>query len=326
MLHFAKQIGAPVATTLRGGKDLFRGAPANLGIFGTFSSEATVQAIQRADCIVAVGASLNGYTTAEGSFLADKKVVHVDVDERALSHDYHVDQPVLGDGKTVIEQISAMLDAAEITPPSRFADELADGSPVAPALPPIDNTPGTVNLFGTVARLDAALPVDRAVVLDAGRFLVAALTGLQVPEPRAYIPTFNYGSIGLGMATAIGAAHAAPDRPVVMVCGDGGFMLGGLAEFNSAVRHRCDIIVVLFNDGAYGAEHIQFTMREMDPPTVSTFQWPEFAAVADSLGAKGYTVRSGEDLERVLAEIGDRDGPVLIDIKIDPNSINASDH
>ncbi len=103
-------------------------------------------------------------------------------------------------------------------------------------------------------------------------------------------------------------------------------MLGGLAEFNSAVRHRCDIIVVLFNDGAYGAEHIQFTMREMDPPTVSTFQWPEFAAVADSLGAKGYTVRSGEDLERVLAEIGDRDGPVLIDIKIDPNSINASDH
>ncbi|MCV7154782.1 thiamine pyrophosphate-binding protein [Mycolicibacterium pyrenivorans] len=323
LLHFAKQIGAPVATTLRG-KDLFRGAPANLGIFGTFSSEATVQAIQRADCIVAVGASLNGYTTAEGSFLADKKVVHVDVDERALSHDYHVDQPVLGDGKTVIEQISAMLDAAEITP-SRFADELADGSPVAPALPPIDNTPGTVNLFGTVARLDAALPVDRAVVLDAGRFLVAALTGLQVPEPRAYIPTFNYGSIGLGMATAIGAAHAAPDRPVVMVCGDGGFMLGGLAEFNSAVRHRCDIIVVLFNDGAYGAEHIQFTMREMDP-TVSTFQWPEFAAVADSLGAKGYTVRSGEDLERVLAEIGDRDGPVLIDIKIDPNSINASDH
>ncbi len=99
LLHFAKQIGAPVATTLRGGKDLFRGAPANLGIFGTFSSEATVQAIQRADCIVAVGASLNGYTTAEGSFLADKKVVHVDVDERALSHDYHVDQPVLGDGK-----------------------------------------------------------------------------------------------------------------------------------------------------------------------------------------------------------------------------------
>jgi acetolactate synthase I/II/III large subunit len=217
-----------------------------------------------------------------------------------------------------------MLDAVDITA-SRFADELAGASPSPLALPPIDNTPGTVNLFGAVARLDAALPADRAVVLDAGRFLAAALTGLRVPEPRAYMPTFNYGSIGLGMATAVGAAHAAPDRPVVMVCGDGGFMLGGLAEFNSAVRHRCNIVVVLFNDGAYGAEHIQFTMRDMDP-TVSTFQWPEFAAVAESLGATGYTVRSGDDLERVLAEVGNRHGPVLIDIKIDPDSISASHH
>jgi thiamine pyrophosphate-dependent acetolactate synthase large subunit-like protein len=323
MLQFAKQLGAPVATTLRD-KDLFRGAPANLGIFGTLSSEATLAAIQRCDCIVAIGASLNRYTTVDGSLLADKKVVHIDIDASALSHGYHVDQPVLGDGKTVVEQMIAMLVDGEI-PPSRFADELADSSAPPPVIPPIDGSPGTVNLFAAVARLDTGLPADRTVVLDAGRFLAAALTGLQVPEPRAYIPTFNYGSIGLGMATAVGAAHASPERPVVMVCGDGGFMLGGIAEFNSAVRHGSDVIVALFNDGAYGAEHVQFTLREMEP-TVTTFAWPEFATLADSLGATGYTVRSGEDLDRVLSEIGDRDRPVLIDIRIDPNSINVSHH
>jgi thiamine pyrophosphate-dependent acetolactate synthase large subunit-like protein len=323
MLQFAKRIGAPVATTLRG-KDLFRGAPHNLGVFGTLSSEATLEAIQRCDCIVAIGASLNRYTTDNGSLLADKKVVHVDIDARALSHEYHVDQPVLGDGKTVVEQMIAMLDDGEI-PASRFAHELGDSSEAPPVIPSIDGTPGTVNLFAAVARLDAALPSERTVVLDAGRFLAAALTGLQVPEPRAYMPTFNYGSIGLGMATAMGAASASPERPVVMVCGDGGFMLGGLAEFNSAVRHRADIIVVLFNDGAYGAEHIQFTARDMDP-TVTTLDWPEFAPLAEGLGGRGYAVRNADDLDRALRDIATRDRPVLLDIKIDPNSISASHH
>jgi thiamine pyrophosphate-dependent acetolactate synthase large subunit-like protein len=189
----------------------------------------------------------------------------------------------------------------------------------------MDGTSGTVNLYAAVARLDAELPADRTVVLDAGRFLAAALTGLQVPEPRAYVPTFNYGCIGLGMATAVGAAASSPDRPVVMVCGDGGFMLGGLADFNSAVRHGADVIVALFNDGAYGAEHIQFTHRDMDP-TVTTFDWPEFAPLAESLGGRGYTVRSGDDLDRALSDIATRDRPVLLDIKIDPNSISASHH
>jgi thiamine pyrophosphate-dependent acetolactate synthase large subunit-like protein len=325
MLDFAKRIGAPVATTLRG-KDLFRRAPHNLGVFGTLSSEATLAAIQRSDCIVAVGASLNRYTTVDGSLLADKKVVHVDIDGSALSYGYHVDQPVLGDGKTVVEQMIAMLDEGEI-PPSRFAThELGDDSSGATAVtPPMDGTSGTVNLYAAVARLDAGLPADRTVVLDAGRFLAAALTGLQVPEPRAYVPTFNYGCIGLGMATAVGAAASWPDRPVVMVCGDGGFMLGGLADFNSAVRHGADVIVALFNDGAYGAEHIQFTHRDMDP-TVTTFDWPEFAPLAESLGGRGYTVRSGDDLDRALSDIATRDRPVLLDIKIDPNSISASHH
>src|SRR5258708_182639 len=130
MLQFDKQIGAAVATTLRD-KDLCRGAPANLGIFGTLSSEATLAAIQRCDCIVAIGASLNRYTTVDGSLLADKKVVHIDIDASALSHGYHVDQPVLGDGKTVVEQMIAMLDEGEI-PTSRFADELADSSAAPP--------------------------------------------------------------------------------------------------------------------------------------------------------------------------------------------------
>jgi thiamine pyrophosphate-dependent acetolactate synthase large subunit-like protein len=219
-----------------------------------------------------------------------------------------------------------MLDEADIEPRTFASPELA--AALAAQSPPdldLESTPGTMNMHAVVARLDAALPPDRTVVLDAGRFLSASFTTMRVPEPRAFITTMNFGSIGLGTATAVGAAIGSPDTPTVLICGDGGFMMDGLAEFNTAVRHGVDLIVALLNDGAYGAEHIQYTSREMDP-VMSTFTWPDFAPVADALGGTGYTVRNAADLENALAALPSRTGPVLLDIKIDPYKVSARGH
>jgi acetolactate synthase I/II/III large subunit len=100
-------------------------------------------------------------------------------------------------------------------------------------------------------------------------------------------------------------------------------MLGGLADFNTAVRHHADVVVVVMNDGAYGAEHIHFRQLDLDP-AISTFQWPDFATVAEALGGRGYTVRSRADLEHVLRAVTERDRPVLIDVKLDPDAVAAA--
>ena len=134
------------------------------------------------------------------------------------------------------------------------------------------------------------------------------------------IPRNNklFGAIGLGVPYAVGAAVGAKGRPALVVCGDGGFMLGGLAEFSTAVRHGLDLIVLLCNDSAYGAEHIQFRNKNMDP-SLSMFVWPEFADVARALGGEGVTVRTTADLEVAEAAIRNRRGPLLIDLKCDPD-------
>ena len=119
------------------------------------------------------------------------------------------------------------------------------------------------------------------------------------------------------MAQAIGAAAAEPDRPVVLTIGDGGFMLGGLTEFNTAVRHRMDLIVVLCNDNCYGAEYALLRDKQMDP-AISLFDWPDFAPIADALGGRGVTVRTVADLENVREAIARLDRPLLIEIKLDP--------
>ncbi len=83
LVRLANRIGAPLATTLRA-RDLFRGDPHNLGIFGTLSHEVAMDTIDQADCVIAFGASLNNWTTAEGSGLQGKRVVHVDIDRAAI--------------------------------------------------------------------------------------------------------------------------------------------------------------------------------------------------------------------------------------------------
>lgn len=97
-------------------------------------------------------------------------------------------------------------------------------------------------------------------------------------------------------------------------------MLGGLMEFNTAVRNNSDLIVAVCNDGSYGAEHVQFSSRGMDP-SLSMFDWPSLAAVATSLGGQGVTVRNRADLDAMAEAIDCREGPLLIDIKIDPTRV-----
>jgi len=158
------------------------------------------------------------------------------------------------------------------------------------------------------------------VVTDAGRFAYETWKTVRVPDPRHYVLTMNSGSIGLGLPCAIGASVAAPDRPVFLITGDGGFMHGGLAEFNTAVRKGCDLIVAVFNDGSYGSEHVQLRDRGMDPG-LATMAWPELAPLADALGGTGVTVRSMEELEAAAAAIQRREHPILIDVKIDPDGM-----
>lgn len=325
LLRLAERVNAPVATTLRG-KDLFHGEPHDLGIFGTLASEPASEVISQSDCILAFGAGLNKWTTAESSLLEKKQVVHVDLDRLHIGRFSRVDAGIVGDAASVADTIVTWLDEAD-APPSGF--RTAEVERALAAHDPHDYTDRssdtTVDIRTAMLHLESVVPADRTLVYDGGRFIFSAFTLLHAPEPRAYVHTVNFGSIGLGMGNAIGASFGRPGKPVLLVTGDGGFMLGGLAEFNTAVRAGADLVVAVFNDSAYGAEHIQFCNRDMDP-SASTFPWPDLAPVAEALGGIGVTVRNRADLEGLADVLARRDRPVLIDFKIDPGAVPMGGH
>ncbi|MEP1768420.1 MAG: thiamine pyrophosphate-binding protein [Sulfitobacter sp.] len=320
LVRLADRLEAPLATTLRA-KGLFSDHPYNIDIFGTLSTPAAYDLMAQSDCIICFGTALHDFTTDRGKLMKGKRIIQIDTDPTAIGGGLHPDAALVADSGLAAETIMHWLNEAEI-PPSGFTSELdtailtehAAGSGKAPE--------GFVNYVDTLKRLEDALPEDRVLVTDGGRFMTEVWCRLSVPDPQSFVSTVSFGAIGLGLQEAVGAAVAAPDRPVVLFSGDGGFMMGGINEFNTAVRLGLDLIVIIANDSAYGAEHIQFVDRQMDP-SLTEFNWPSFAEIATSLGAEGFDVRSKDQLENALKALENRNGPVLIDLRLDPTDVPA---
>jgi thiamine pyrophosphate-dependent acetolactate synthase large subunit-like protein len=248
--------------------------------------------------------------------MKDKRIVQIDVDPTAIGGGLHPDIALVADAGLTADKIIYWLDEAEI-PASGFTRELDTAALTAHPAGSGKASEGFVNYVYALERLEKSLPKDRVLVTDGGRFMTEVWCRLSVPNPQSFVSSVNFGAIGLGLQEAVGAGLAAPDRPVVVFCGDGGFMMGGINEFNTAVRLGLDLIVIIANDSAYGAEHIQFVDRKMDP-SLTEFHWPSFAGIAKSLGGDGFLVRSKEQLEEALEALNNRKGPFLIELRLDP--------
>lgn len=320
LVRLADRLEAPLATTLRA-KGLFSDHPYNIDIFGTLSTPAAYDLIAQSDCIVCFGTALHDFTTDRGKLMKDKRIIQIDTDPTAIGGGLHPDAALVADAGLTAETILYWLNEAEIQP-SGFTRELDTATLTAHVAGSGKAPDGFVNYIDTLEQLENALPTDRVLVTDGGRFMTEVWCRLSVPDPQSFVGTVNFGAIGLGLQEAVGAAVAAPNRPVVLFSGDGGFMMGGINEFNTAVRLGLDLIVIIANDSAYGAEHIQFVQRQMDP-SLTEFAWPSFAQIATSLGGQGFEVRSKDQLADALKALEHRNGPVLIDLRLDPADIPA---
>lgn len=323
LVKLAERIGAPLATTLKA-RGLFKGEPYDLGVFGTLSTDAAAETIGNSDCIIAFGAGLNKYTGGHGAYFKDRRIVQVNQEQAEVGRTVRVDAGVVGDPALTAERMIELFDMAEIPPSGARSEELREKiekDRIAPVLAK-EHAEGTVDIRAALLRLAQALPEDRVVVQDGGRFMIEAWKAVPAPAPRSYVHTVNSACIGLGMGEAIGAAVAAEGRPTVLITGDGGFMIGGLTEFSTAVRQKLDLVVIVCNDDGYGAEYIQYRRKDIDPG-MSLLNWPDFAPVAIALGGEGVTVRNDDDLAVAAAAIANRKGPILIDLKLDPESLAA---
>jgi thiamine pyrophosphate-dependent acetolactate synthase large subunit-like protein len=165
--------------------------------------------------------------------------------------------------------------------------------------------------------LEELLPAEKAVAVDSGHFMGYPSMFLSVPDARAWLFVNGFQSVGLGLGNAIGAAVARPDRPTVAAIGDGGAFMA-LAEFETAARLGLKLLVVIYDDNAYGAEVHHFQPMGHD---VSRVQFPDadLAAMATAAGCRGITVRNTDHLQVVAEWLDEPEAqPLVLDAKVNP--------
>jgi acetolactate synthase-1/2/3 large subunit len=159
------------------------------------------------------------------------------------------------------------------------------------------------------------LPDNGVFVDELTQVGYTARSAYEARLPRTYISSGYQGTLGWGVAVGLGARHALDDVPVVAISGDGGFMFN-VQELATAVRHRIPLVVVLFNDGAYG--NVRNMQKSLHGNRVigSDLANPDFVRLAEAFGIAGHRVGDAEGLRRALEKSLASGAPALIEVPV----------
>ena len=321
--ELADTTGALLATSAVAG-GLFAGNPWSIGITGGFATPLAAELVSSADLLLSFGATLNMWSTRHGRLVAPGAVVvQVDIDPAAIGSHLQAYAGIVGDSAATARALTGELDRRhqrrEGWRSKDLAERIARGGwsqqPFEEATAGDSIDPRTLSI-----ELDELLPAARTLVVDSGHFMGWAPMYMAIAPDRGFIFTQSYQSIGLGLATAIGAAVARPERLTVAALGDGGLLMS-LPELETVARLRLNLLVVVYNDAAYGAEVHHF--GPLGKPTdIVRFPDTDFAAIARACGLEGLTVRKPEDLAPATEWLaGDRGKALLIDAKVVPTVV-----
>ncbi|MGH3447880.1 MAG: thiamine pyrophosphate-binding protein, partial [Nocardioidaceae bacterium] len=311
----ADTAGALLATSAVA-KGLFHGNPWSLDVSGGFASPLAAELISHADLIVGFGCALNMWTMRQGTLIADDATVaQVDLDESALGVHRHIDLGIIGD---VAQTAEATTEALRADPPSRVgyrSDPIRARIEREVRWRDVDyddlSTVDRIDPRALSIALDDILPDERVVGVDSGNFMGYPSMYLSVPDENAFCFTQAFQSVGLGLATTIGAALAQPHRLPVATLGDGGALMAA-AELETVVRLGLPMVIVVYDDEAYGAEVHHFGPHGDDLATVC-FPPTDFARIGAGYGMDTVTVRAVGDLDKAREWVnGGRSKPLLI--------------
>jgi thiamine pyrophosphate-dependent acetolactate synthase large subunit-like protein len=334
--QLADECGALLATSAAA-KGLFRGSPWDLDVSGGFASPLAAELIADADVLVGWGCSLNMWTTRHGTLVGQRTTLaQVDCESAAIGRHRSVHLGVTGDVTLTAIAVAGLLrgepreplPAAGIDPAdlpgtgyrsAALRNRLSAGIRWRDVPYDDESNDQRIDPRTLTIALDDMLPAERIVAIDSGNFMGYPSMFLSVPDADGFCFTQAYQSIGLGLASAIGSAIARPDRLVVAALGDGGALMG-ISELETAVRLQLPLVVVIYDDEAYGAEVHHFGP---DGYPLDTVRFPpaDLASIARGFGCDAVTVRTAADLGPVRDWLQSPAAhPIVIDAKV------TSDH
>lgn len=321
LIALADATGALLTTTLRA-KGLFDGAPRNAGIAGAFSTNAARALLAEADVVLALGASLNYFTTEGGYLFPAARVISVDCGDPRPSGAQPIDELVRADANALVPALLAAVEACRSNALDGHDAALVGALRDEPAVEHKQPTRADrLHPVDVVAEFDRALDADTMVVVGVGHFWSFPIMYLTGRPPHLFKVTYDFGSIGQGLPTAIGCAAARPERPTVLFEGDGSIVMQ-IQELETLRRIGLPLLVVVMNDDGYGAEIHKLRAKGLDAAPAE-FPPTEYAQVARAFGLRGTTITDLDALVASVAEFLAHPQPTLLDVRIDGDVISG---
>ncbi|MFQ5828602.1 MAG: thiamine pyrophosphate-binding protein [Candidatus Methylomirabilia bacterium] len=305
----AEALGAPVATTPQAKGAFPEDHPLALGV-GYYGHGAPALAMPRADVILAVGTRLTGQMRGLTALRPPQRLVHLDVDATVIGKNYPAEVAVVGHAKPGLEMLVEMVRDRRV-PATRWPSaELEDIRRQAEArvrrLAPLQSE--------IIGQLQSALTDDAIIVSGITNVAYWSQLALRLRRPRSYLTTSYYATLGFAFPTALGAKVAAPDRPVISLTGDGGFMYA-LPDLATAVSYGINVVTIVFVDGAFGASKNDQRTRFEGRVIGTELHNPSFVQVAEAFGAKGIKAEP-TTVGEALREAIEANRPTVIEVPI----------
>jgi acetolactate synthase-1/2/3 large subunit len=302
--ELAERIGAGVVTSASGRGSLPEDHPHCIGFF--LLDAAVAELFGQSDLLLAVGTRFRGNETRNWQLGLPSPRIQIDVEPTLLGRNYPVDVGIAGDARL---SVAALLESVPISRNPEWLAAVSDARRAAR-----DRVRSTLGPYERVVD-DLRATLDREAIVVRDVTVPATTWGgrlLETYVPRTALYSATY-AIGMGFGLAIGAAIGRPERDVVLLTGDGGFVTA-LGELATAAQERARLRIVLFNDGGYGIlrnlQDAHFDGRRFGVDLVT----PDFLSVAESFGVWSGQVRSSVEMGPVLKEALHQDGPALIEV------------
>ncbi len=262
------------------------------------------EVMQSADVIVGIGTRFSlGNPAGESSIL-----VNINIDDSELTRVQSSTIPLHGDARATIEALLPLV--VEATAGNRPSP--AEAVAAARNLIAYYDIRLKEPQYAVLEAMQAGIPEDTFVAWDVTQFGYYARTHYKVNHPKTYIDSGYSFNLGYAFPTALGVKVAQPDRPVVCVTGDGGFMFNS-SELSTAVKYGVNVVTVVFRNDSYGN-----VARDLDEAFGGAYGTdlhnPDFVKFAESFGAEGMRAKNPLDLERLIPLALEHDAPVVIDV------------
>ena len=311
LVRLAEATNIPVVTSNSGKGTIPDNHPLSYGsCFSPMSEQPSMnqlfEVMQSADVVIGIGARFSlGNPAGETSTL-----ININIDDGDLTRIQSNTIPLHGDAKATIEALIPYLnDAGAGDRPSPVEAVTAARNLIAYYDIRLKEPP-----YEIIETINQAIPEDAFIVWDVTQFGWYARTHYQVNHPKTYIDSGYSFNLGFSFPTALGAKVAHPERPVLCMVGDGGFMFNA-SELSTAVKYGINVVTVIFNNDAYG--NVERDLDEVFDGTYDTdLHNPDFVKFAESFGAVGIRAEHPSELGTLIPHALDLDAPVVIDVPV----------